>query len=127
MLVYAPYVGIHFMMYEQSKMGLARFLKKDLDELPSYALLAGAMFSSMVAAYITAPFDVVKTRLQVQTVNEGGYKGVWDALRSIGRDEGARAYFKGAGARALWLGPNSALCMLFCTLLSSSVLLTPLR
>lgn len=78
---------------------------------------AGAMGAAMIAAYTTAPFDVVKTRLQVQTVSEGGYKGIWDALRSIGRDEGARAYWKGAGARALWLGPNSALCMLFCAFL----------
>jgi len=113
MLVYAPYVGIHFMLYEQSKVGMAAVLKRKPDELPAAAHLTGAMLTAMVAAYVTSPFDVVKTRLQCQSVNEGGYKGVIDALWTIGREEGPRAYFKGAGARALWLGPNSALCMAF--------------
>jgi len=71
------------------------------------------MVTAMAAAYVTSPFDVVKTRLQCQPVHEGGYRGIVDAFRTIGREEGFRAYFKGSGARALWLGPNSALCMLF--------------
>lgn len=39
------------------------------------------------------------------------YRGVWDGLRSIVRNEGGRALFRGAGARVLFFAPATAVSM----------------
>src|SRR5690606_20815006 len=93
---------------------------------PRAVYLCAALVSASVSALVTTPLDVVKTRLQVQSVAQDGYRGISDAIRHMSRTEGARAFFRGAYARTLWLGPNAALAMLFCTLPSPfSLLFTP--
>lgn len=54
--------------------------------------------SASFAAGVTSPFDLVKTRIQVQAVETGGYNGIFHALKSIGQHEGFRAYFKGTSS-----------------------------
>ena len=66
----------------------------------------------MVSTTLTIPIDVVKTRLQTQALmpqEEARYRGVWHALREIGRTEGVRGLTKGLGARVLYLTPASAI------------------
>ncbi|XP_064489529.1 mitochondrial glutamate carrier 1-like [Ornithodoros turicata] len=59
------------------------------------------------AAFAVNPFDVVKTRLQLLTRAEGeaSYNGIMDAFVRILRDEGPRAFFKGAGCRMIVIAP----------------------
>eukprot|EP00026_Physarum_polycephalum_P008482 Phypoly_transcript_08569.p1 GENE.Phypoly_transcript_08569~~Phypoly_transcript_08569.p1 ORF type:complete len:241 (+),score=59.38 Phypoly_transcript_08569:610-1332(+) len=74
-------------------------------------LIAGGV-AGMVSTTITIPIDVVKTRLQTQALmpqEEVRYRGVWHALREIGRTEGVRGLTKGLGARVLYLTPASAI------------------
>ena len=113
-LVYAPLIGLHFMFYERLKRLAAARLDRSLHDLPRWVPLCAALTSSSTAAVLTTPLDVVKTRLQVLSAKEGGYTGVQDALRSMARSEGPSAFFRGAGARMLWLGPNAAIGMAFC-------------
>jgi len=113
LMVYAPMVGMHFMLYEAIKAKLAVWLHRLPKELPPALYLGAAMVSASTSAYGTTPLDVVKTRLQVQSAAEGGYRGIWHGVTTIAREEGLRAFFKGSGARMLWLGPNAALGMLF--------------
>lgn len=137
-LVYGPMVALHFTLYEALTRRAALMLAKrdnavapplnavpppldavpvvsasERDALPRVVFLGAALVSASTAALVTTPLDVVKTRLQVTSAREGGYRGIGHALSSIWRSEGAPAFFRGSSARTLWLGPNAALCMLF--------------
>merc|ERR1712241_1315889 len=62
-----------------------------------WSLIAGCMAGS-VAAVTVNPADVVKTRLQTLKTGAGeeSYKGVVDAFTKILKNEGPKAFFKGA-------------------------------
>jgi len=74
--------------------------------------------SGMVAAVVTQPLDVVKTRLQTQNVgtevDEGKvrvyYKGLRSTVSAILRDEGPSGLFRGTVPRLLFAAPSAAMC-----------------
>ncbi|KAJ6219873.1 hypothetical protein RDWZM_005685 [Blomia tropicalis] len=70
------------------------------------SFLAGCVAGS-VAALAVNPIDVVKTRLQTLKRAEGEqhYSGVRDAFFRIFRDEGYKAFFKGAMCRMMVIAP----------------------
>lgn len=56
--------------------------------------------SGAVAAVLSNPMDVVKTRLMTQGAGEVvRYRGVWHALRTVAREEGPGAFCKGIAPR----------------------------
>ena len=58
--------------------------------------------SGVPAAGLVTPADVIKTRLQVrQKTGETVYKGIIDAVRKINKEEGATAFWKGAGGKKI--------------------------
>ncbi|KMQ88728.1 calcium-binding mitochondrial carrier protein aralar1, partial [Lasius niger] len=88
-----PFSAIYFPMYAHTKTRLA-------DEggynTPLSLLVSGAIAGVPAAALVT-PADVIKTRLQV-VAREGQttYNGLLDCARKIYKEEGARAFWKGA-------------------------------
>lgn len=106
--VYCPFVGIYFMTYEQAK----RVFQKtrgyaSVDDLPLPYQLVGAASAGAIAAAVTSPLDIIKTRIQVGS----DYKGAVDAARRIWTEEGPRAFTKGMGARILWIAPATTITM----------------
>jgi len=71
-----------------------------------WSFIAG-MTAGSVSACVVNPFDVVKTRLQVLQKGEGEetYKGISDAFTKILKNEGPRAFFKGALCRMIVIAP----------------------
>ncbi|KAJ3601855.1 hypothetical protein NHX12_029617 [Muraenolepis orangiensis] len=71
-----------------------------------WAFVSGGLAGSAAAVAVN-PCDVVKTRLQSMSkaTNEETYSGVMDCIRKILRKEGASAFLKGAGCRALVIAP----------------------
>lgn len=72
---------------------------------------AGAL-AGLVNTLVLSPLDVVKTRLQVQgssTVATTPYRGLFDALRSMLREEGLRSYYRGLSASLWAFVPNWAI------------------
>ena len=69
--------------------------------------LQGALCGSIaggVAASITTPLDVVKTRLMLgKDVNGVPYKGTLSTLSRVYTDEGLKRLFSGAGPRTMWI------------------------
>jgi len=74
--------------------------------------------SGMVAAVVTQPLDVVKTRLQTQHVGTEideakvrvYYKGLRSTVSAILRDEGPAGLFRGTVPRLLFAAPSAAMC-----------------
>uniref|UniRef100_A0A671VXZ2 Solute carrier family 25 member 13 n=1 Tax=Sparus aurata TaxID=8175 RepID=A0A671VXZ2_SPAAU len=89
-----PFSAIYFPCYAHIKSYLS-----DVDGQigPAKMLFAGAL-SGMPAASLVTPADVIKTRLQVAArAGQTTYSGLMDCFWKILREEGPRAFWKGAG------------------------------
>jgi hypothetical protein len=79
---------------------------KHSESSPKLQSSGGSLLSSSFAAGVTSPFDLIKTRMQVQCAESGGYTSIYQAFKSIGQNEGIRAYFKGMIRSPISLPPN---------------------
>ncbi|GAB6032358.1 Calcium-binding mitochondrial carrier protein Aralar1 [Chamberlinius hualienensis] len=98
-----PFSAIYFPVYAHCKSALA-----DENGYNSpLSLLTAAAIAGVPAASLVTPADVIKTRLQVQArAGQSTYNGVIDASRKIWREEGGRAFWKGATARVFRSSPQ---------------------
>ncbi|CAJ0918797.1 973_t:CDS:10 [Entrophospora sp. SA101] len=62
----------------------------------------------MAASLATYPHEVVRTRLQNQTVKPFKYKGVWNAIKLINQEEGLMAFYKGMSTNLLRTVPSTS-------------------
>ena len=100
-----PFSAIYFPTYAHLKKDF--FGESPSKKLGVLQLLTAGAIAGMPAAYLTTPFDVIKTRLQVEArKGEATYNGLTDAARKIFRDEGFKAFFKGGPARILRSSPQ---------------------
>lgn len=117
--VFGPYSMVYFMAYERFKSACAK-----RRELGNTAVAGSAAAAGAIAAAVTTPLDVIKTRLQTQgdlrrRVPAGtleapataSYEGTWHAARVIAAEEGVRGFLKGISARVLWIMPGTAITM----------------
>ena len=117
-----PFSGIYWLGYERlSKLAKAHLFQLDpatpAAEVPvsvsfSSAFIAGAV-SGSVAAAVTTPMDVVKTRRQVDLYSDGANtltsKRTFSLLRRIAAEEGVGALFSGVGPRVAKVSPACAI------------------
>lgn len=93
-----PYAAVEFVVYENLKARLKsdeRFAKR----ARAHSLMVGGV-SGAVAALVSNPMDVVKTRLMTQTATSAvRYRSVAHAFSSVARQEGVRAFAKGIAPR----------------------------
>ncbi|XP_057775193.1 S-adenosylmethionine carrier 1, chloroplastic/mitochondrial [Salvia miltiorrhiza] len=95
-----PFDAIQFCIYEQLRLGYKLAAKRDLKDAENAVIGA---FAGALTGAITTPLDVIKTRLMVQgSANQ--YKGIFDCVQTIVRDEGPSALLKGIGPRVMWIG-----------------------
>ncbi|XP_010261039.1 PREDICTED: S-adenosylmethionine carrier 1, chloroplastic/mitochondrial isoform X2 [Nelumbo nucifera] len=95
-----PFDAIQFCIYEQLRLGYKLAAKRDLND-PENAIIGA--FAGALTGAITTPLDVIKTRLMVQgSANQ--YKGIFDCVQTLVREEGPSALLKGIGPRVLWIG-----------------------
>lgn len=93
--------GQVFCIYIVSQSFTDNFLMVDIKCICRYnhplTLLAAGAIAGVPAASLVTPADVIKTRLQVVArQGQTTYTGVLDATRKIMREEGPRAFWKGA-------------------------------
>lgn len=104
-----PFSAIYFSAYSHLK---RRFVDENGFNSPT-SLLAAATLSGAPAACLTTPADVIKTRLQVVARRgQTTYTGLLDAAYKIWREEGGRAFWKGAGARVCRSSPQFGFTLL---------------
>uniref|UniRef100_A0A672HPR8 Solute carrier family 25 member 13 n=1 Tax=Salarias fasciatus TaxID=181472 RepID=A0A672HPR8_SALFA len=88
-----PFSAIYFPCYAHTK---AYLTEEDGTIGPGKMLFAGAL-AGMPAASLVTPADVIKTRLQVAArAGQTTYSGLTDCFWKILREEGPRAFWKGA-------------------------------
>ncbi|XP_029444788.1 calcium-binding mitochondrial carrier protein Aralar2 [Rhinatrema bivittatum] len=104
-----PFSAIYFPCYAHMK---TAFAGENGRVSAGYLLLAGAI-AGMPAASLVTPADVIKTRLQVAArAGQTTYNGVIDCFVKILREEGPRAFWKGAGARVFRSSPQFGVTLL---------------
>ncbi|KAG0020091.1 hypothetical protein BGZ82_011694 [Podila clonocystis] len=105
-----PFSAIYWMGYENIKRRLvawdSRHSKPSLNEF-EVAFASGAL-SGMIAAVLTTPFDVAKTRRQVD-LDQPVHTKMIDLMRAIVREEGYRGLWRGLTARVAKVAPSCAI------------------
>lgn len=105
-----PFSSIYFPAYANIKkymFGLDPLVAGKKSHLEPWELLMSGALAGMPAAYLTTPCDVIKTRLQVESVGaEIPYKNIKDAFTRIVKEEGFSALFKGGFARVCRSSPQ---------------------
>ncbi|KAM8856833.1 electrogenic aspartate/glutamate antiporter SLC25A12, mitochondrial-like isoform 1-T1 [Synchiropus picturatus] len=98
-----PFSAIYFPVYAHTKQRLT----DEEGRLGPLQLLAAGAIAGVPAASLVTPADVIKTRLQVAArAGQTTYSGVLDCFRKILKEEGFRAFWKGAGARVFRSSPQ---------------------
>lgn len=113
LLMNVPYTAIHFATYESCKTYFSREKDgKEGEETLAVQLGAGGIAGGLAAA-ATTPFDVVKTRLQLEGVHSATRYdtiAVRPVMRRILKEEGMNALFRGWQPRVLFHIPSAAIC-----------------
>ncbi|KAI1006207.1 Calcium-binding mitochondrial carrier protein [Podosphaera aphanis] len=100
-----PFSAIYFPTYNHLKRDY--FGETKTKPLGIFQLLTAGAIAGMPAAYLTTPCDVIKTRLQVEArKGEASYTSLSHCAKTIYRDEGLKAFFKGGPARILRSSPQ---------------------
>ncbi|SCU92625.1 LAME_0F00782g1_1 [Lachancea meyersii CBS 8951] len=105
-----PFSAIYFPTYAHLKRDLFNYDPQDKTKRPrlhTWELLTAGGLAGMPAAYLTTPFDVIKTRLQIDPrKGETKYNGIIHAAKTIFKEESYKSFFKGGGARVLRSSPQ---------------------
>eukprot|EP00029_Vermamoeba_vermiformis_P012688 TRINITY_DN7588_c0_g1_i1.p1 TRINITY_DN7588_c0_g1~~TRINITY_DN7588_c0_g1_i1.p1 ORF type:complete len:157 (+),score=16.00 TRINITY_DN7588_c0_g1_i1:385-855(+) len=99
-----PGFGIYFGSYEYFRSVLAN---KDGELSPWRQITAGGL-AGMISWGFAHPPDVVKTRVQAQSLNNMAYKGFWSACKHLYRTEGASVFARGLGPNLIRSFPSNA-------------------
>jgi solute carrier family 25 aspartate/glutamate transporter 12/13 len=100
-----PFSAIYFPTYSHLKKDF--FGESPTNKLGVMQLLTAGAIAGMPAAYLTTPCDVIKTRLQVEArKGEATYNGLRHAAKTIWKEEGFTAFFKGGPARIFRSSPQ---------------------
>ncbi|KAK3816250.1 MAG: mitochondrial carrier domain-containing protein, partial [Benniella sp.] len=106
-----PFSAIYWVGYENIKKTITtwdknKHTKPVLNEF-EIAFTSGAI-SGMIAATLTTPFDVAKTRRQVDMMQPVHTK-IMSLMRAIAREEGYRGLWRGLTARVAKIAPSCAI------------------
>lgn len=107
-LIGVSHVAIQFPLYEELK---SLLIEANMHTETANILLASAV-SKMVASTVTYPHEVIRTRLQNQSVEPYKYKGIFHAVKVILYEEGMHGFYKGISTNLLRTVPSSAITIL---------------
>jgi len=116
----ASYVGmsetsIQFVIYEYLKKReltkIKRKTKNEYESLDKTSVFVIASISKLLASAITYPHEVIRTRLREASAvgSERKYKGVFQGLVLVYKEEGIRGLYGGMGAHMIRVVPNAAI------------------
>ncbi|CAO3643847.1 mitochondrial carrier domain-containing protein [Cunninghamella echinulata] len=97
-----PFACIQFPLYEFFKK--LYFKQYNQEAEPYQAALCGSLAGGIAAA-ITTPLDVCKTRIMLSNKNQSTkqYTGILSTMKRIVAEEGPRVLLSGIGPRVMWI------------------------
>jgi hypothetical protein len=106
---FGPFSAFYFMFVEQFKAWTKSLVRRD--DLKFHELVPVCAAAGGSAAFLSAPLDLVKVRMQVERSSNSSYPGFVSALRRVYRSAGLRGLFRGGGSRVWFAVPNTAITM----------------
>ncbi|KAG6042072.1 hypothetical protein E4U41_006193 [Claviceps citrina] len=112
-----PFTALQFPVFEQlrawawrRKLGRRQDQQDQNRGIAETGLVAGgsAGLAGAVAAFLTTPSDVVKTRMMLMAGKADGV-GSWAVAKMVYRERGFRGFFRGALFRSAWTAVGSSL------------------
>lgn len=104
-----PFTIVQFTLWEQAKKSWSRRQGRDGSVTATEGAVVGSL-SGAIAAGITTPLDVLKTRLMLARREDGGVRlGAAGIVRQIARDDGWRGFFRGFVPRVGWISTGGAI------------------
>lgn len=104
-----PFTAVQFPLYEFLKIKLVEIrVQTELSLSSSISVTNSAIAGSIsggVAAFLTTPLDVLKTRLMLHHSRVGLGK----LISTIIEEDGYRAFWRGAGPRTMWISAGGAI------------------
>mmetsp|Transcript_16012 Transcript_16012/g.19869 ORF Transcript_16012/g.19869 Transcript_16012/m.19869 type:complete len:279 (+) Transcript_16012:216-1052(+) len=99
-----PFSMIQFPLWEGLKLKVGDFMDRPDKSVASWESAACGSCSGGIAAAVTTPLDVIKTRLMLgKDVNGKAYTGPVSTFRRIVAEEGASALLSGIQPRVMWI------------------------
>ena len=96
-----PFAFIQFPIYEYAKVQWSNYQKYEVSPLQSAAC---GSFGGGIAAALTTPLDVVKTRMMLGRDKHGvAYNGVMDVMGRGLKEDGYAVFFRGIQPRVFWI------------------------
>jgi len=115
-LLGVSHVAVQFPLYEKLKI----WFKADKQaHSGTISILMASSLSKMAASMATYPHEVIRTRLQNQTVKPHKYNGILHATKVMLHEEGPVAFYRGMPTNLLRTVPASAMTILTYELLVS--------
>ena len=107
-----PGTVVYFGAYELTKRELMKLqgIDPNTGQLSLSAVLFAGGFAGMAMWGLSIPADVLKSRLQ--TAPEGKYSGIYDVYKTLVKEEGYGALFKGMRPALIRAFPANAACFL---------------
>ncbi|KAI9503224.1 hypothetical protein GGI25_004285 [Coemansia spiralis] len=103
----APYAGLYMLLYEAIKSRERSIAhKKNIDIAETTVTMVAGIVAGLSASYMTQPFDLVKTRMQLRPAE---YPSVLYSFSKIYREEAFLGFFRGISLRVLRKGIQASL------------------
>mmetsp|Transcript_8167 Transcript_8167/g.11777 ORF Transcript_8167/g.11777 Transcript_8167/m.11777 type:complete len:382 (+) Transcript_8167:45-1190(+) len=99
-----PYTMLELGLYDNFKRMVQRRLPKEDQSLKPWQEVILAAIVGAISGLSTAPMDNIKTKVMID-----GYSNFWNCFVETVQQHGVASVFAGAGARAAWLVPFTAI------------------
>jgi solute carrier family 25 S-adenosylmethionine transporter 26 len=108
-----PFTALPFLVFERFRSALTERRRREtgrdatlVDHGPVTAVAAGS--AGALAAAVTTPVDVIKTRIML-AAGDGARRGSMAFARDVVREQGRRGLFRGGALRRVWTMLGSGL------------------